>query len=321
MNRGTLYGVSVGPGDPELLTVKAVKVLKSCGVVAVPETKSGATLALDIAGAAVDLAGKTILKLPFPMTRDEAATRGNHRVQAETLLGYLRQGQDVAMVNLGDVSIFSTFRYLMELVAAAGCPVEMVPGVPSFCAVAATLKTSLTEKDQPLTIVPAGYDGVADCLALPGTKVLMKPRKALSPVLDALEEQELLDRAAMVENCGLPGEKIYPSLSDFDETETGYFTTVIVGSQGKERKDMGELSQLPNIGKVVEQQLHQVGIDTYAELARLGAEQAWLKIQSVDASACIHRLLALEGAIQGVPKAMLPEDRKAELKAFYQAHK
>lgn len=84
---------------------------------------------------------------------------------------------------------------------------------------------------------------------------------------------------------------------------------------------MGELSQLPNIGKVVEQQLHQAGIDTYEALANLGAEQAWLRIQRVDDSACIHRLLALEGAIQGIKKTMLPEARKAELKAFYEAHK
>lgn len=81
---------------------------------------------------------------------------------------------------------------------------------------------------------------------------------------------------------------------------------------------MGELSKLPNIGKTVEQQLNAVGISTYAELKELGAEKAWLKIQEMDPSACIHRLLALEGAIRGIKKTELPEDRKAELKEFYQ---
>ncbi len=84
---------------------------------------------------------------------------------------------------------------------------------------------------------------------------------------------------------------------------------------------MGELSKLPNIGKEVERQLNSVGIFTYDELKEIGTEQAWLKIQEIDASACIHRLLALEGAIQGVKKTALPQERKAELKDFYNWHK
>ena len=84
---------------------------------------------------------------------------------------------------------------------------------------------------------------------------------------------------------------------------------------------MGELSKLPNIGEKVEEQLNAVDIFTYGDLKKFGAENAWLKIQSIDKSACIHRLLALEGALQGVPKKLLPEDRKAELKNFYEEHK
>ena len=84
---------------------------------------------------------------------------------------------------------------------------------------------------------------------------------------------------------------------------------------------MGELEKLPNIGKVVEEQLNQVGIKTEEELKEAGAKQAWLKIQQIDASACIHRLLALEGAIQGVKKTALPEEVRADLKEFYQWHK
>ncbi|ADL51392.1 TfoX/Sxy family protein [Clostridium cellulovorans] len=84
---------------------------------------------------------------------------------------------------------------------------------------------------------------------------------------------------------------------------------------------MGELSKLPNIGKEVERQLNNVGIDTYDELKNIGAEQAWLKIQEIDVSACINRLLALEGAIEGVKKTELSQERKAELKDFYNCHK
>lgn len=84
---------------------------------------------------------------------------------------------------------------------------------------------------------------------------------------------------------------------------------------------MGELSKLPNIGKEVEKQLNAVGIFTYDELKTIGAEKAWLKIQQIDISACIHRLLALEGAIQGVKKTALPQERRIELKDFYEKNK
>lgn len=84
---------------------------------------------------------------------------------------------------------------------------------------------------------------------------------------------------------------------------------------------MGELSKLPNIGKAVEAQLIQVEIETPEALREIGAKAAWLKIQEIDPSACIHRLLALEGAIQGVKKTGLPDAVKADLKAFYQEHK
>ena len=84
---------------------------------------------------------------------------------------------------------------------------------------------------------------------------------------------------------------------------------------------MGELSKLPNIGKTVEEQLNQVGINSVDELKSTGAKEAWLKIQEIDESACIHRLMALEGAIEGVKKTMLPDEVKADLKQFYQRNK
>ena len=84
---------------------------------------------------------------------------------------------------------------------------------------------------------------------------------------------------------------------------------------------MGELSKLPNIGKTVEEQLLQVGIRSADDLKKVGAKAAWIKIQAIDESACIHRLMALEGAIQGVKKTMLSDEVKADLKEFYQWHK
>ena len=84
---------------------------------------------------------------------------------------------------------------------------------------------------------------------------------------------------------------------------------------------MGELSKRPNIGKTVEEQLLQAGITTAEGLKAVGAKAAWLKIQEIDETACIHRLLALEGAIRGIKKSLLPEEIKADLRDFYREHK
>lgn len=84
---------------------------------------------------------------------------------------------------------------------------------------------------------------------------------------------------------------------------------------------MGQLANLPNIGRVVEEQLNKVGIETAEQLVQTGAENAWLKIQEIDSSACIHRLLALEGAIRGVKKTDISAERRTELKEFYNSHK
>lgn len=89
---------------------------------------------------------------------------------------------------------------------------------------------------------------------------------------------------------------------------------------GEEIK-MEKLSELPNIGQEVERQLNEVGVTTFEQLKAFGAEAAWLKIQEIDESACIHRLYALEGAIMGIKKTLLPEERKAQLKEFYNWNK
>lgn len=222
---GTFFGVGVGPGDPELMTIKAIRTMERCPVLAAPQTASGEMTALSIAKGAVDLEGKILLPLHFTMSRDKEKQHAAHVGGAKAVQAYLDQGLDVAMAVLGDVSLFSTYCYLMEILAPMGYPCEMIPGVPSFCAVAARLGRSLTTMNEPLHIIPGGKLG--DGLDLSGTKVLMKSGKQFATVLAELDRRDLLDRAGMVENCGLPDERIHQNLTGKPETE-GYFTTVII---------------------------------------------------------------------------------------------
>ena len=225
--QGILYGVGVGPGDPELLTVKALKTLEHCPVIAAPRTRSGETLALDIVRQAVSLEGKTILPLDFTMSRDPAVLRQSRLRAAEAIMAHLSAGRDTAMLNLGDVSIYATFSYLMDILTDRGYEAVMVPGVPSFCAVAARLGTSLTTVSSPLHILPGSGGSLAELLDLPGTKVLMKSGRQLPQAAEALRQRGLLEKAAMVRDCGLPTEQVCRDLTHLPQ-DTGYFATVIV---------------------------------------------------------------------------------------------
>ena len=225
---GTLYGVGVGPGDPELVTLKAVRVAESCPVIAAPRTAGGATTAYDIMRQAARIEGKKTLLLDFAMTRDPEVLQQSHGRAAQLVIDELEGGNDVALLSLGDVSIYSSFNYVADIVRQRGLAVAMVPGVPSFCAVAATLSCNLTPRmDTPLHIVPAGDAQLAEALELEGTKVIMKAGRPLARVKDALHAKGLYEKASLVHDCGMPGQSVATTLDDADEAGR-YFTTVVV---------------------------------------------------------------------------------------------
>ena len=225
---GTFYGVSVGPGDPELLTLKALRCIEQCPVLAAPRTAEGRMLALEIVKGAVDVAGKTILPLQFAMSRDADTLRASHEAAAGAVREALDAGQDVAMLNLGDVSIYATYGYLEEILQAQGYPTARIAGVPSFCAAAAALGRSLTDgMEAPLTLAPGRH--AEQVLDAPGAKVLMKSGRQLPAALAALRRRGLLEKSAMACNCGLPEQTLWPDLSSYDPARpAGYFTTIIV---------------------------------------------------------------------------------------------
>lgn len=225
---GTFYGVSVGPGDPELLTLKAVRCIEQCPVLAAPRTAEGRMLALEIVKGVVDVSGKTILPLHFAMSRDADTLRASHEAAAGAVREALDAGQDVAMLNLGDVSIYATYGYLEEILKAQGYPTARIAGVPSFCAAAAALGRSLTDgMEAPLTLAPGRH--AEQVLDAPGAKVLMKSGRQLPAALAALRRRGLLEKSAMACNCGLPEQTLWPDLSSYDPARpAGYFTTIIV---------------------------------------------------------------------------------------------
>ncbi|MEG1964566.1 MAG: precorrin-2 C(20)-methyltransferase [Oscillospiraceae bacterium] len=228
MKKGILYGVSVGPGDPELITVKAVRIIKETRIIAAPMTKGEKTLALDIAKGAVNFDGKTILPISFSMTKDKEELQRVHQKIADTIMEYLEKGENVAMLNLGDVSIYSTFSYIQAIVVASGFESEMIAGVPSFCAVAASLNLSLTTMEESLHIIPTVHSKVEDYISLKGTKVLMKTASSFNEVKADLIRLNVANKATMIQNCGLTDQKICRDLSQNADDNISYFTTIIV---------------------------------------------------------------------------------------------
>lgn len=226
MDKGVLYGVGVGPGDPQLMTLKAVETIRRCPVVAAPRTKSGAMVALDIARGAVDLTGKVILPLDFAMSRDADERQASHQAAAGLVASRLDAGESVAMLNLGDVSIYASYRYIADILRARGYDVKMVPGVPSFCAAAAALGINLTDMDKELRIVPDD-DGEAENLGESGTTIYMKSGKNLSALLGRIAAANLRGNTSLVQNCGMANERVYHTLTDAP-VESDYFSLVIV---------------------------------------------------------------------------------------------
>ena len=227
MEKGTLYGVSIGPGEPELITLKAMNIISNSRYIATPHTGTGASLALSIVSQAIDLSDKEIMKLEFPMTKDKDILAKSHEEAASAIADVLDTGNDVAMLNLGDVTIYSTFAYTMDKLLEKDYNVEVIPGVTSFCASASKLKIGLTTMNEPLHIIPATGIDLREALQMPGSKVLMKIGKSMPKLIEVLKELNLEDNVYAVENCGLENEKIYNNLDEFDG-KMGYFTIVIV---------------------------------------------------------------------------------------------
>lgn len=227
-----LYGVSVGPGDPELITLKGLNILKTAPVVAFPmgiRGKSGVAEKI----ISSELSPEQIqLPLDFPYVQDEAILTQAWQQAAQQVWEYLERGQNVAFACEGDVSFYSTFTYLAQTLKKIRpqVKVEVIPGVCSPLAAIASLGLPLTVRDQRLVVLPALYTmaTLETLLEQADVVVLMKVSSVYSQVWQVLQQRDLLDRAYVVEWATLPQQKIYAGLSDRPNLQLSYFSLMIV---------------------------------------------------------------------------------------------
>lgn len=223
--KATFYGVGVGPGDPELLTIKAVRMINECDVLAVPGRTKEDSVAYGIALAAVPgIVQKETICIHMPMTKDEKKLKESHENGAAQIIRLLEQGRSVAFLTLGDPTIYSTYLYLQKYVQEAGYETQIVSGIASFLAAGAALNTGLLEKDQQLHVIPSSYE-IEKALQLTGTKVLMKAGKKMPLVKEAVARMDA--DVYLVENCGMAGERICQGADEIPE-DAGYYSLIIV---------------------------------------------------------------------------------------------
>ena len=246
--KGILYGIGTGPGDPELLTLKAVRVLKESDVIAIAITdntleepflehsgqesvnkvcdsyREGCVAYCIAVQSVPEIANKTILHLPTAMTKDKKKLQEGYEKAARAVEDLLEQGKQVAFITLGDPTIYSTYLYVHALIKEAGFDTQIISGIPSFCAASARMNQGLVERSEQLHIIPGSY-GVEEALTLKGTKVFMKVASKMPMVKEYIRKHH--NDVVMVENCGMQGERIYKSCEDIPD-DASYYSLLIV---------------------------------------------------------------------------------------------
>ncbi len=216
---GTLYGIGVGPGDPMLLTLKAVETIKKCDIIALPIRKS---VAYDIALAAVpELEEKPKLYLDMPMVKDIELIKKKHLKAAELIIADL--DKNIGFLTLGDPSVYSTFSYINDIVSK-NYNTEVIPGITAFSGAAASINEALVQWDEPLYVIPSIHD--EEIVLRRGTNVFMKSGKSVSQLRRKLENIEYKS-LKIVERCGMEDEAVY---NDFDSLpeKLSYFTLIVI---------------------------------------------------------------------------------------------
>ena len=230
---GTLYGVGVGPGDPELITLKAVKILEKVDYIAVPRTSTEKeSLALSIVNGVLDRK-KEIIELIFPMSFDDKLLGDSWNKAIEEVKVKLDEGKNIAFITLGDPTVYSTYIYIHKTLKSIGYNTEIIPGITSFCAASARAGISLGENRETIAIIPSAYecenlDNVLDSF---DNIVLMKVSRNMERLIEKLKARQLLDKTVLVSRCGFEDELVEFDIEKIDE-KLSYFTTMIIKKSG-----------------------------------------------------------------------------------------
>ena len=230
-SKGTLYGISVGPGDPDLISMKAVKVLAKVDVIfAASSSKNNHSQAVHIARHYLPKSAPVTM-LSFPMTKDRKKARAAWRENARIILDELNKGRNAAFLTLGDALTYSTYGYVLQEIQALAPaqPVETIPGITSYQAAAARLNMPLVEGEESLLVVSGvnGGDRLRQFKCTPENVVFMKAYKHVEDITATLEECDLIDSSVGICRCGRPDEEIIRDVRELCKRPPGYWTLVI----------------------------------------------------------------------------------------------
>jgi precorrin-2/cobalt-factor-2 C20-methyltransferase len=228
---GILYGLGVGPGDPELITLKAARILNSADVVyAAASTKNSYSLAVSIARPHIpDLT--PVKMLHFPMTSDQNKKISAWKKNAGILIEELKRSKIVAFITLGDSMTYSTYGYVLQYIQelAPNVSVISVPGITSYQAASACLNTPLVESEESLLILSGVHGG--DCLrkfnTAPDNVVFMKSYRNVKDIVGCLEEFDLADGSVAIQKCGLPEQEIIEDVRGLKSSPPNYWTLIL----------------------------------------------------------------------------------------------
>ena len=226
---GTFYGIGVGPGDPDLLTVKAINALKLIDVLIAPKTEKKAdSVALSIAQPHLK-PNVEIIYQTFPMVKDFAEETELFAANTAEILRHLRGGRNVGFATLGDPMFYSTYIYIFRLLEPCGVNIVTIPGVPAFLAIAAQIGRPLAYGNDILTVIPAtaATDAINTALHRADSTVLMKVYKNFPEVVDALTDKNMLAEAVLVSRCGLDDERIIRDVSAHKNEALNYLSTIL----------------------------------------------------------------------------------------------
>ncbi len=229
--KGILYGLGVGPGDPELITLKAARVLNVADVVfAAASTKNSYSLALSIAKPHIpDLT--PVRMLTFPMTHDKEEKKTAWQAHANTIIEELTQGKKVAFITLGDAMTYSTYGYILKYVQeiAPHFPIVSIPGITSYQAAAACLNTPLVEGEDSLMLISGanGGDRLRECSPKPEAAVFLKAYRNVTDITAAIEETGVYEATVGISNCGHTDQKVIWDIGKLCDQQPDYWTLIL----------------------------------------------------------------------------------------------